>query len=81
MVSKIFSSVKKVKEKGLDGVPKSKEWSTQTLSGADFRFSAQAKYIDCYASSIGLGGKNSSNVEISESLVLSLKLDRVEEIM
>ena len=41
MVSKILSSVKKVEEKGLDGVPKSNERSTQTLGDADFGFAAQ----------------------------------------
>ena len=65
MVSKLFSFVKKVEEKGSNGVPKSKERSIQTTGDADFRFTAQAIYIDFYTNSIRLGGRNSSNVTIS----------------
>ena len=41
MVSRIFSSVKKVEEKGSDGVPKSKEQSTQTTGDVDFGFAVK----------------------------------------
>ena len=43
MASKIFSSTKKIEENGSDGVPKSKERSTQTLGDADFEFATQAR--------------------------------------
>ena len=47
----------------------------------DFRFATQAMQIDCYASSIGLGNRNSSNVTTSESPVIFLKPNGVEDIM
>ena len=42
MDSTMLSSVKKVDEKGSDGVPKSNERSTQTIDDDDFIFAAQA---------------------------------------
>ena len=57
------------------------ERSTQTTGDDDLEFIAQAMKIDFYASSIGLGDKNSSNVTTSESPVIFLKPDGVEYIM
>ena len=81
MDSTFISLGKKVDEKGSDGVQKSNERFTQKIDDNELGFTAQARELDFYASLIGLGDKNSSNVTTSESPVLFLKPDGVEEIM
>lgn len=77
----IPSSVENVREKGSEEVQYSNKQSTHTIGDNGFGFAAQAKKIDCYASSMGF-------IDMISLLILSLELlgifhekDEVEDIM
>ena len=76
----IPSSIENIREKGSEEVPYPNEQSTHTNEGG-FGFAAQAKNIDCYASSIGLSNMISLLLSTSELLVIFLKSDEVKDIM
>ena len=53
----IPSSVSCTLDQGSEGVPYSLDLSIQTLDECWFGFASQARNIDCYNISVGLGGK------------------------
>jgi len=77
----IPSSIENIHEKGSEEVPYSNEWSTHTIGESGFGFAAQARKIDCYASSMQISGITLVLLSTSELLVILLKSDDVEEIM
>jgi len=77
----IPSLVENIREKGSKEVPYSNESSTHIIDKDGFGFSAQARNINSYGSSIGLSGMISLLLSTSKLSIIFLKSDEVEDIM
>lgn len=75
----ICSFVEYIQAKGSREVPYSSERSTHIIGDCGSRTAAQARKIDCYASSIGLSGITSAKLSSSTLLVILFKSYEVED--